>query len=253
MENVLQMPASVKFQVQQTTDYDLFSFLQGNRNVNMVQVKRLVTSMSEVHLFSPIIVNEKLQIIDGQHRYLASKELKLPVYYIIVENYGLKEVQILNTNSTNWKKLDYLKGYMDLGLRPYIQLKEFMDLYPDFAIKSTLHILKATSKGKYIDKGLIRTKSFESGDLIIPDLAYSKKIASMIMDYRTFYKSFYKISFVAGCMSIIEHENYNHEEMMTKLKRLPNQITDQPSAIRYRLLLEDIFNYHRRQKVSLRF
>lgn len=247
------MPSTLKYEVQATKDYGLFSFLAGNRNVNPIQVKRLTQSMSEVHLFSPIIVNEKFQIIDGQHRYLASKELKLPVYYIVVNNYGLKEVQILNTNSTNWKKLDYMQGYIDLGLRPYIQLKEFMDQFPEFAIKSTLHIVKATSKGKYLDKGMFRTKSFESGDLIIPDINYSKKIASMLMDYKQFYKSFQKISFVAGAMSIIEHENYNHEEMMTKLKRLPNQITDQPSAVRYRLLLEDIFNYHRRQKVSLRF
>ena len=44
--------------------------------------------MTEKLLMCPIIVNENYEIIDGQHRYSASKELGLPIRYIVGEGYG---------------------------------------------------------------------------------------------------------------------------------------------------------------------
>ena len=104
----------LKEQVLKTTDYNLFSFISGNRKINLAHAKRLERSFKNRHLFSPIIVNEYHQIIDGQHRFTVCSKLKLPIYYIVVNGYGLDEVQILNTNSSNWKKIDYLNAYCDL-------------------------------------------------------------------------------------------------------------------------------------------
>ena len=64
--------------VQQTKDYDLLKNIDGNRSINQLHVKRLSNSMMNKHLISPIIVNEKYQIIDGQHRFEASKILTYP-------------------------------------------------------------------------------------------------------------------------------------------------------------------------------
>ena len=46
-------------QVLQTTDYSMFKFLQGNRNINLPHLIRLRNSFEKRYLFSPIIVNEK--------------------------------------------------------------------------------------------------------------------------------------------------------------------------------------------------
>ena len=45
--------------------------------------------MKKKYLVSPILVNEKMEVIDGQHRLQAQKELNLPTYYIKNKGYDL--------------------------------------------------------------------------------------------------------------------------------------------------------------------
>lgn len=75
-------------QVNQTNDYNLFKSLKGNRNVNKLHVQRLKESFKGDYLMSPIIVNQNYEIIDGQHRFNAAKDLSLPVNFIICNDYS---------------------------------------------------------------------------------------------------------------------------------------------------------------------
>lgn len=114
--------------IYETYDYDKFSFFNWNRDVS--RVEKLVKSMSDSGLLMiPIVVNERFQIIDGQHRFIAAKELQLPIYYIIKEGYGLNEVISMNTSSSNWKQDDYVKCYAENGYYDYIILRELINEY----------------------------------------------------------------------------------------------------------------------------
>ena len=67
-------------QVHSTNEHSVFKIQIGNRPVNNNHVARLIISMKKSYLMSPLIVNEKMEVIDGQHRLSAQKELKLPTY-----------------------------------------------------------------------------------------------------------------------------------------------------------------------------
>lgn len=244
------------YKVEQTTNYSLFKSMKGNRALNLLNLKRIKASMEIKPLFSPITVNENFEVIDGQHRLEALKELKLPVWYIVVPEYGVEEVHVLNTHSANWKRTDYLQGYIDLGYRPYIQLQEFMQKYPQFGIQTAIHLIGLSKVGRNQDskfKNIATAKYFERGELIVPDLNYAKGIADKIMDYAPFYSAFTRRSFIVALVKVITHRNYKHEEMLSRLSRRPEQLTDQTNVTNYVHLLEDIFNYHRREKVTLRY
>ena len=90
LENAMPISGSdsVVSVIYETYDYDKFSLLKSNRPVNKAHVIRLVESMDEEYLLSPITTNEKFQIIDGQHRFTAAKEKGLPIRYIIAQGYG---------------------------------------------------------------------------------------------------------------------------------------------------------------------
>ena len=102
-------------QVKETKNYDMFSSINGNRPKNQLHLKRLKKSMEEELLVSPIIVNEKYEVIDGQHRLQISEELRLSVRYIVCDGYGLDQVHRLNQNSKNWQLIEFIKGYADMG------------------------------------------------------------------------------------------------------------------------------------------
>lgn len=244
-------------QVLTTSDYTKFKTLVGNRKLNELHVKRLSNSFEKRYLFSPILVNEKLQIIDGQHRFRAAKVLGLPINYIIVEGYGLNEVQILNTNSSNWKKEDYLKAYCDLGSEPYLVMKQFMNDYPDFGIAVSEQLLTNLTGGvnnsNRIYKSSGRVKNFEEGKLIIPDLEHSYENAEKVMMFKPYYDGYNRSVFVAALIGIFKNENYNHAEMISKLSQQPSALTHCTNITQYKLLIEDIYNHRRREKLNLRY
>jgi len=113
-------------QVLTTNDYSLFKIIKGNRDVNKLHIKRLVDSFRDEYLLTPLIVNQNYEIIDGQHRFHAAKELGLSINFIICNDYSLKQVQLLNTNMKNWKKIDYLNTFCDLGYEHYLKFRNFL-------------------------------------------------------------------------------------------------------------------------------
>jgi len=144
----VQKNPEVVFQVYKTYNYDLFKIMEDNRDLNDLHVKRLVQSFQEQHLVCPIIVNEKLQVIDGQHRLQASKETGVPVYYMMIAGYGIKQVQILNTNQKDWNQMDFLHMWCAKGKPAYLEVQKFMNDFPDFGIQGTLSLIRLNNSGR---------------------------------------------------------------------------------------------------------
>ena len=67
-----------------TKDYSIFKKLTGNRSTELERITKICDSIREVgYITSPILVNENMEVIDGQGRLEAFKELGIPVEYII--------------------------------------------------------------------------------------------------------------------------------------------------------------------------
>jgi ParB-like chromosome segregation protein Spo0J len=84
--------------IQVSEDYSSFKRIDGNRTINKAQVKKLYDSFNEnpgLASAVPIVVNDKMEIIDGQHRFESLKKLNLPIYYYEVEGLKLQEEAIL--------------------------------------------------------------------------------------------------------------------------------------------------------------
>lgn len=247
--------------VNSTNDYSIFAQIEGNRVVNKLHVERLKTSFQKNYLMSPIIVNQKYEIIDGQHRFNAAKALGLPVNFIVVNGYGLREVQMLNTNMKNWKKEDYLHAYCDLGYEEYLKMKKFMQDFPDFGIAVAEQLLTNTVGGvnnrgyaaKIDGKITGRLRNFQEGELEIPNLELAYENAEKIMMFKPYYDGFNRTVFVASMIGIFKNENYNHSQMIQKVKNNPTFLTHCSNVTQYKILIEEIYNFRSRYKVSLRF
>lgn len=254
----------IKDQVQKTTDYHLFSFINGNRKVNVAHVRRLERSIQKKYLISPIIVNEFYQIIDGQHRFTVLKRLQLPIHYIMVYGYGLEEVQILNTNSSDWKKVDYLNTYCDLRYPEYLKFRQFMQTYPEFGFQSCEMLLSNKTINRSMEqrrefvtpsnkKGAVHFRTFEDGDFICVDYQASCDSADKILSLKQYTNAFNRKCFIASMIQLFKCEEYDHNEFLAKLKMQPTALVDCVNVSQYKSLIEEIYNYKRKNKVNLRF
>lgn len=244
--------------VQTTTDYAKFKDLAGNRNINPLHVNRLGRSFREEYLLSPITVNERFEIIDGQHRFAAAQANKLPINYIIVAGYRLPQVQRLNTGTSNWRKEDYLRSYADLGVLPYVQMRRFMEEFPQLGIAASECLLTQNSKGsnnKGREEGLETAyrKNFQNGDLEIVDLEFAYEAASKIVKMEGSYDGYNRTTFVRAVSSLMTKPVFDVDYFIEKLDRYSSMFGHRQSVGEYIVLIEEVYNYRKRDKDNLRF
>lgn len=231
-------------QVHTTTDYFLFKPIEGNRNKNLLHINRLKKSMLKNYLFTIIIVNEKLEIIDGQHRFDVIEELKLPLNYIVCYGYGLNEVHILNANSKTWNADDYLEGYCKMGYKDYIDYKEYKLRY-GFGHNECNIILCGNNN--------VKLTNFYAGNLKIKNYNDACNIADKIELFAQFYEGYKRRSFIYALLNLFNNQNFELTELIQKLKTQPTALCDCTDTKSYIALIEEIYNYRRREKVNLRY
>lgn len=116
-------------QVEKSTDYDKFKILKGNRPVDRYHLKKLKESISKNnHLnLHPIIVNENYEIIDGQHRYEAARQLGLELFFIRSLSISDDHLIDCNVNQKSFEVENYIDYFAIKESKPqYIKLKSML-------------------------------------------------------------------------------------------------------------------------------
>ena len=110
--------------MERTRDYNKFSFLGLNRKLNRKCINALKNSIAKNgYVGSPILVNDKHEILDGQHRFVALKESGMSIPYEIIEG-DYDTIIDLNTTQHNWNIEDYINFYCEKDHNQhYVRLK----------------------------------------------------------------------------------------------------------------------------------
>lgn len=104
----------------ETKNYSRFKLMDANRKINKNNLNNIKKSLeTKGWLGGSIIVNENYEIIDGQHRFFALKELDMPIVYEIRKGYGASEVQALNVAQKSWTVVDTIESEANRGNQSY--------------------------------------------------------------------------------------------------------------------------------------
>lgn len=112
-----------------TEDYDQFKFINENRRIKKGSVEALIASIraSNDLKTNPIIVTSDMFVVDGQTRLLAAKQLGVPIYYTIDDDYSPEKLIRFNNVSFKWGLEDYMQFYIKSNNENYIKFKEFKE------------------------------------------------------------------------------------------------------------------------------
>jgi hypothetical protein len=125
-------------EIKETKEYEKFRFTKLNRKIDMQKVQRFTVECSKKpHLMEmcPILVNSKMEIIDGQHRFLACKQCALPIYYIQSEIIDYEDIIILNKDQKSWSLEDYISHHAS---RPNIHFIKLLEFSREFGLSISL-------------------------------------------------------------------------------------------------------------------
>jgi hypothetical protein len=270
--------------IYQTTDYEKFNIKTDNRNIDYKKVINLIQSFkTNGVLMVPAIVNQDLEIIDGQNRWTALKQLaetdgiREPFYFIIQPEYKSEQMIVINNNSTNWNKKDYLKYHITNDNKNYIIFDQFLKDFPWLAsttaesiftgrIDGVNHkrqrILVNTSNSEDLNefiksrasknhkKDIGREKTFQNGGLKPDDLNLVYERAKQIESFSKFYPDFKNTNFVKAYLHVKNVKGFTYEELYSQFEKVYSNVRNERFKIAnahtindFRDSLNDIFNY----------
>ena len=239
-------------QIYFTTDHSLFNFLKGNRDLNEGKLKKIVKSVENgLNLFKycPILVNEDFYIIDGQHRFYACKLLKIPVFYIIVNNFSLRQIAEINNNTTKWKTIDFLNCYIDSNVN-YEDYNYLLEFHKKHKINLSVAI-SLLMDGSVAQGGSISMPEFKDGNFKIKYKEKVEKIINSVEDYAPYFYKTKTRNFIKAIEVLLNSDKYEHLKVIEHIKKYDQNLDEQSSYKDYLSHIEDKFNFRRSKRVTI--
>lgn len=235
-----------------TYNYNMFVFKKTNRDIdnrNLIRIDKEVKK--EGWRKHPILVNQKGEVIDGQHRLVYAKKHQLPVYFIVANGLQDDDCQILNTTRKKWEAKDYIKFYSKQDNENYIRLGLLCDEFDFLPVPVIVSAIKTSCYGG------TQQSAVKAGSLIVTETDYQrtknklrfyKKCAPYMANIKGRTSQLYNAIGFAFDLDEIDNERLL-EVIKTRLKTITP-----PANLEWALReLEDIYNWHAsaEQKVYL--
>lgn len=192
----------------------MFKNITGNRTINKSHVKRLMLifgAYPQRLQLVPILVNEKKEVIDGQHRLEAATRLEVPVYYRVVKGLTLEDCQALNSNAKMWTPIDYARAYCENGNKAYCK---YLDLKTQLGFNHDI-----TMKFIALDTP-ITIQSFKDGHLECPNYKRSVELAKLLTEAGEYILNYRLRAIALAFLKLAQEEGYDHQKFMINLRKV---------------------------------
>lgn len=243
------MNDSTATQIKNTTDYDKFVLLNANRDLNEGHVSKLVKAMEEsgnLTKIQPITINERVEVIDGQHRLEACKRLNLPVYYMEFEGLNIDDATQMNLLHRNWNNLDYAKRYAATGNKDYARYLQLLEDYP--TVGGNTVIIAVYGRNVVRMNIIFKEGNFELSEedmpMVIDRLEKLLAVQNVVGELHR--------GLAKALVSVMDIEGYKHEQLLKKLALYPQLFKYLTRADDNLRMLEEIYNQHQSQDNRLR-
>lgn len=218
-----------------------------NRDIKLVHVERLQNLIAEHGYIKgmPIIVDKNGYIIDGQHRYMACKNLKVEPEIVVEENFDI--VPLLNSTQLRWGTAAYVKYWAAKGLTDYIILQNICkakNISPGICYNIVF--------GKSMDKtGLERVgykSPIKNGEFKFPEHSkkYFEKLSrkiDMILNLVSVLKLPKTDRLIIAIARLANNPNFSFDTMLTKLDYQMSKVYKCTTIDEYTMMLAAIYNY----------
>ena len=227
-----------------TLNYSMFKAIRGNRLLNEPKIKRImndIKSGTDMLRYYPIVVDENMNVIDGQHRLYIAKKLKCNVYYIISKKATLHEIAKINSNTEKWSNDDFINCYIVNGNKNYEILRDFKDKYR-FPLSVCQYLLMygdAVRDGGNDDIKQI----FQQGKFRVEKQQRATEIAENVLLFSRF-KNHKSRTFIVAISKIIHTGKCQLSEIVDKYNQQDESVLKQQANYKgYLTNLEEIYNY----------
>jgi len=233
-----------------TKEYSAFKFLKGNRDIMQHKINKIKKSVGgglDLFKYAPIIVDKDYRIIDGQHRFWACKEMKMNIYFMIIDEVTIRDIATLNSNTDKWKAKDFINCYIDLGVRHYRALFDFMEKHK-FSVTTSANLL---CFGEAIEGGANVSSKIKDGLFEVRHEERANEIAAQTKELIEFTEKPQSRSFIKAVGVLMDSESYSQEVLIKKLQSSGEMIKERGTYKEYLSHIEDLYNFKNRKRTRI--
>lgn len=225
-------------QVECTKDYSQFSLFSQQRELRPDLAAKIQASMRKrgFKATRPIEVNDKMEIVDGQHRYQAAKNLGLPIYYVVDNGSSVEDIREMASATAAWSFNDYVTSRIRQGDDDCKRVAELREL-SGLGWSAFIYACFTDSERVRLE---IRAGKF--------DLTETKQ--HDIIEFLTTFEVFKPLcsfwtqrNFTLACAAMFAHKDYDHRQMQQRLEYQSTRLVRCANASQYLKMLEGIYNY----------
>lgn len=241
--------------IMKTEDYSIFKKHQQNRPIDPMNLKKIKNSIKINNLLElrPILVNADMEIIDGQHRLEAARELGVEIYYQVEKNIAAQDMIRLNANQKNWTSMDYIDFYVSAGNVEYLRIKEFMQKN-NITINEYIRMaigMDGTKAFVRLRGGTLKFMSPEKEQETLVVLNNRKEVRRIIGQFAlSFAKFTSRGRFSMALSNILQHPDLDLEVFKNKIKIKSDALRQCASTIAYYSMLKDIYNWRNQNPID---
>jgi len=188
-----------------------FSLLDDNRDIDKKHVAMLVISIKRFGQLMPIVVNEDLEVIEGQHRLKACEELGIPILYVISLKASSKDVAVMNNSQKGWKNKDFLKHFSHKKHSNCAEYKKIVKFFHTYSLPFSMGIILLSGWGS-LESGKDRgpMPAFRDGSFKIKDLEEANQKAGQLIKFKTTVPRLVKINkFCIAFLRVSQLDNFS--------------------------------------------
>lgn len=221
--------------------YEKFNMLEQNRNLNRNHINKIKNSIQKHGYLTsnPIIVDSDMNIIDGQHRFVACQEMGLPINYEVIDD-SENMIIDLNTTQRKWSINDYIKYYAVKDKNPnYERVLTLIKKY-----KTSVETILLIGLGKSSSGGLsdiIKSGQLKFGiDNILRVDEQFKNISSIAKNAKL--KPTGRL--IKGLIEISKLSKFKWNKMIDQSIKYPTVAYNCRTAVEYAVMLKELYNYN---------
>lgn len=236
-----------------TKDYGQFVYSSANRPLDSDNKKyRLLVRSMQKYGWLPsfpmtcVPFGNKRQIVDGQNRFNAAKELGIPVLFCMVSTKEPINIPELNGTQRPWSNDDYVGSYSVLGDENYSFLKEFAERHKISVMVAAGLLRGETSTSSNAGAPL------RAGTFTVKDVQFAERVMSLSAAVSEFVGWARHKHFVTVLAEACKLAEFDDERFLARVRSSPGLLIKSPTRDGFRLMLENIYNYRSHSLVPLR-
>lgn len=234
--------------VMYTEDLSVFKHAV-NRPLNMKRCSDIAEDIADrknMLAAYPVVVNERMEVIDGQHRIKAAEIAGVGMYYIVAEGFDVTDQAKANELTRSWSLVDWATVWANRKEDPnWREYRQLLDLAAEFPTVGFASLVNYTQFGGWNRESL--KFDFKSGGFKIKDIDAARQLCKMHSDFRA--ANLPNTGGLAGAVvALFRNPEYDHSWMVRRLKQYPRDVTPCRDARDYLAMFQSLYNFDRPAK-----